>query len=139
MRLNRSENGAVLMPKRVCAALLKEAELSGHDECCGLILGESGQITAIAPARNVHPAPKTRFEIDPQTLVDAHRAERAGGPQVLGYYHSHPLGSSLPSDTDRANAPRDGRVWAIIGYDGLRFWEDAEDGFRALSYEVVER
>ncbi len=137
MRLTETENGDLPVPERVYRALLNEADLSGREECCGLLLGQSGRITSIAPARNIHPRPRTHFEIDPQALIDAHRSERTGGPQVVGYYHSHPLGNGLPSDTDRSNSPRDGKVWAIIGYDGLRFWEDTPDGFRALSYQIA--
>jgi proteasome lid subunit RPN8/RPN11 len=112
-------------------------------EACGLLLGEGGRITEARAVANVHPAPATHFEIDPQALIDAHRAARAGaGPQVLGYYHSHPVGEPVPSATDRACAAGDGRVWAIIasgiaGHD-VRFWRDDDRGFAALSFATIE-
>jgi len=106
-------------------------------ECCGLLLGEGERITAAQPAANVHPAPRTHFEIDPAALIAAHRAARAGGPQVLGYYHSHPQGPPDPSATDQAEAAGDGRVWAIIGANEgaseVRFWRDTVSGFERLS------
>ncbi len=138
MRLALTAKGDLPVPRRVYRALMSESDSSAQEECCGLLLGQSGRIHSTAVARNVHSMPRTHFEIDPQVLIDAFRSERAGGPQVIGYYHSHPLGNGLPSDTDRANSARDGRVWAIIGYDGMRLWEDASDGFRALSYEIVD-
>ena len=115
-------------------SLLREASLAHPNECCGLLLGRGITITAIQPAENVHPAPYTHFEIDPQTLVDAHRAARAGGPEVVGYYHSHPDGPPRPSASDRAQAAHDGRIWAIVGQGGdVAFWRDDEAGFAALS------
>ncbi len=108
-------------------------------ECCGILLGLGERIEVLVPARNIHPTPATHFEIDPQTLIDAHRAERAGGPQVLGFYHSHPQGPAHPSATDAAMTTGDGRIWAIIGKDGdVTFWRDGKKGFEALSYEACE-
>lgn len=137
MRLRSEPEGDLAVVESACRTLFDEAEAAGYLECCGVLLGQSRRVTAVRPASNVHPTPRTHFEIDPQALIDAHREERAGGPQVIGYYHSHPLGTAMPSDTDRSSSARDGKIWAIIGYDGLQFWEDAEDGFRALSYAVI--
>lgn len=101
-------------------------------EACGILLGEGGRITAALETRNVHPNPQTHFEIDPQALIDAHRAARAGGPDVIGYYHSHPAGEAAPSATDRACASGDGKVWAIVAGDAVAFWRDGGQGFTAL-------
>jgi predicted GIY-YIG superfamily endonuclease/proteasome lid subunit RPN8/RPN11 len=103
-------------------------------EACGLLLGEGTRITEARVTANVHPLPETHFEIDPQALVDAHRAARSGGLQVLGYFHSHPAGPPEPSATDRACAAGDGRVWAILAGDDVRFWKDGEQGFVALPF-----
>ena len=116
-----------------------DAARAHPQECCGLLLGTGRRITALLPARNVHPAPLTHFEIDPQTLIDAHRAARAGGPQVLGYYHSHPSGPPRPSATDAAMAAGDGRIWAIVGEGDVTFWRDGRNGFEALPYSVSDR
>jgi len=63
---------------------------------------------------------------------------RKGGPQVIGYYHSHPTGPAHPSQTDRAMAAGDGMIWAIIGAEGeITFSRDGADGFEALSYSVT--
>ncbi|MGZ3173299.1 MAG: Mov34/MPN/PAD-1 family protein [Croceibacterium sp.] len=119
---------------RICSA----AARASSEEACGLLLGRDGRIEEAVQARNVHSSPRTHFEIDPQALIDAHRAEREGGPHVIGYYHSHPLGPPAPSENDRAMASGDGRVWAIVGEGDVTFWRDDEDGFAALSYSVTE-
>ncbi|MCL4673947.1 MAG: M67 family metallopeptidase [Sphingomonadaceae bacterium] len=116
--------------------LVAQAAVAHPRECCGILLGEGSAIHALIPARNVHPRPERHFEIDPQALVDAHRAARTGGPQVLGYYHSHPAGAAEPSATDRHEAAHDGRVWAIVAAGEVRFWRDTAQGFEALSYIV---
>jgi len=115
-----------------------EAGEAAPEECCGLLLGR-GVIEEARPAANVALERCRRFEIDPQALVDAHRAARAGGPEVIGYYHSHPTGPLAPSATDRAMAAGDGKVWAIVGEGGVTFWRDGETGFAALPYVVEDR
>jgi proteasome lid subunit RPN8/RPN11 len=118
---------------------MRAASRAAHPhEACGVLLGEGRCIAAAIEAANIHPAPATHFEIDPQALIDAHRAARAGGAQVLGYFHSHPVGDPVPSATDRACAARDGRVWAIIAGDRVQFWRDGDDGFTALSFTRIE-
>lgn len=116
----------------VIAQLDREARAAHPLECCGILLGEGGYITALLPAVNVHPEPETQFEIDPQALIDAHRAARKGGPQVVGYYHSHPAGTAYPSATDRRLAASDGSIWAIISMQEICFWRAVDGGFDRL-------
>jgi len=115
-------------------AMLAAARAAHPAEACGLLLGEGKRIHTAAMAANVHPEPSRHFEIDPAALIAAHRAARSGGPQVLGYWHSHPNGLARPSDTDRAMASGDGRIWAIIANGAISLWVDAPNGFEPLSY-----
>jgi desampylase len=129
----------IVLSSEVLAGLIAAARAAHPHEACGLLLGQGTCITSAQPAANIHPAPATHFEIDPQTLIDAHRAARAGGLQVLGYYHSHPTGPAIPSATDQAMAPGDGRIWAIIGdNNAVQFWRDEADGFAPLSFALIE-
>jgi proteasome lid subunit RPN8/RPN11 len=106
-------------------------------EACGLLLGAQGTVTIAQPAANIAAEPLRHFDIDPAALIVAHRAARAGGPAVLGYFHSHPTGLAVPSATDAAMAAHDGRIWAIVAGDGVTVWRDAPSGFEPLSYDVV--
>ena len=120
-------------------AMLAAAAAAYPREACGVLLGEGSRITRAVETTNIHPEPATHFEIDPQALIDAHRAARSGdGPQVIGYFHSHPAGPPAPSATDRACAARDGRVWAIIAGADAAFWRDGEHGFAALSFSIID-
>lgn len=45
-----------------------------------------------------------RFELDGLAGMRAERDARLAGLALLGYYHSHPLGSPEPSRADRSDA-----------------------------------
>ena len=129
----------MIASQTILDALLAAAAEAHPRECCGILLGEGGVITSATPAANVHARPETHFEIDAQALVDAHRVARSGGPQVLGYYHSHPNGLARPSLTDEAMATGQGLVWAIIAAGRVTFWREGDAGFTPLPYEVSPR
>jgi proteasome lid subunit RPN8/RPN11 len=122
----------------IIATLVAEAARAAPAECCGLLLGRAGRVEAVQPAANVSPEPSLRFEIDPAALFAAHRAARAGGPELIGYYHSHPNGHPRPSATDCEHASGDERAWAIVAGGKVSFWRDTAQGFEPLSYEVVD-
>ena len=98
---------ALVVTRQAIDCIFAEAAASHPLECCGLLLGKGDRIGEVRPAANIHPDPKRFFEIDPQTLIDAHRNARSGGPLLIGYYHSHPLGPPEPSATDRAHGTGD--------------------------------
>ncbi|SEJ22899.1 Proteasome lid subunit RPN8/RPN11, contains Jab1/MPN metalloenzyme (JAMM) motif [Sphingomonas sp. OV641] len=97
-------------------------------ETCGLLLGNDNDVDAIEPCANVHPTPATHFEIDPAALFRALRRARAGGPQVIGHYHSHPSGIAAPSATDAVQAAADGAFWLIVAGSDLTAWRASSDG-----------
>ncbi len=119
------------------ATMLEEARLAHPRECCGLLLGKGDRVALAQPAANVHPEPERHFEIDPKALIAAHRAARAGGLELLGYYHSHPNGRAEPSAADRASASGDGRIWAIVAQGNVLCWRDETNGFVVLPTRVV--
>ena len=128
----------IRVSRAVVHILQEEARRAAPEECCGILLGRGDLIEEARAAPNVAIDRTRQFEIDPQALVDTHRTSRSGGPQVLGYYHSHPVGVAEPSVTDRMQAAHDGSVWAIIGESGVTFWRDEEAGFVPLSYAVED-
>ncbi|MEM6266716.1 MAG: M67 family metallopeptidase [Pseudomonadota bacterium] len=122
----------------VIDAIKAAAEAAYPYEACGLLLGDGARISQFLETRNVHAAPRTHFEIDPQALIDAHRAEREGGPKVMGYFHSHPHGSACPSKTDRQQAAPDGKIWAIASRSDERFYQSGKRGFEALGTAILD-
>lgn len=124
--------------RKALEAMVTAAAQAVPLEACGFLLGVNGGIAEARPCPNIAPNPETHFEIDPQALIDARRAARAGGPDLIGYYHSHPSGRPEPSATDRTQAAGDGKVWAIVADGQVRFWRDEQGGFKPLSYILVE-
>ena len=124
----------VRVTSEVIRSLEEAARRAFPQEACGILLGQGRAITHFKEARNVHASPQTHFEIDPQTLINAHRMAREGGLQILGYFHSHPKGPAKPSQTDQESAAGDGMLWAIWGEGGLTFWRDEPPAFREVSY-----
>ena len=56
------------------------------------------------------------------------RAERAGGPKLVGYWHSHPSCNPTPSLTDAEMAAPDGKLWLIDGFNAITAWRAVEHG-----------
>ena len=83
----------------------------------------------------------TLVAVDPQTAFEAFRDARTCGKQVLGFYHSHPDGTSAPSAYDRET------VWPCKSYlivavaeahvVGVRAWRGSGDG-QGLTEETVD-
>lgn len=124
--------------REVLDALSKASARAHPKEACGILLGEGARIMRFVEASNVHQTPETHFELDPQALIDAHRAARTGDLTVLGYFHSHPMGTPEPSKTDQQSAARDGKIWAIAGEGRVTLWRDQADGFEPLSYARID-
>ncbi|MGV3511307.1 MAG: M67 family metallopeptidase [Novosphingobium sp.] len=124
------------------ATLIHCAATCAPNEGCGLMLGWGRKVGTALPTKNVAADPACHFEIDPLALIAAHKAARHGGPEIVGFFHSHPNGLARPSATDAALAARDGKVWAIAAPDrdgawAITCWHDGPDGFEELSYAVI--
>ncbi len=128
----------IALTRDVAEAIVREAEIAHPLECCGILFGTGECIDRSVAATNIHPAPATHFEIDPQPLIDAHRAARGGGDPVIGYYHSHPNGLARPSATDRAMAAGASAIWLIVAEGDISAWKDAPEGFARLSLRVID-
>jgi desampylase len=112
----------VRISSEALAAIRAHAAEAPGVEVCGLLLGREGQVTTALRTVNVANDPTRSFEIDPKALIAAHRAERAGGPKLLGNYHSHPNGRPQPSATDLACSAGDGALWLIVTGQEVRAW-----------------
>jgi len=84
-------------------------------ECCGALLGrdaisEGGmtsprEISGLFPLVNrTVDSPHNRFSVTPLDVLNAEKVARAGGWDVIGWYHSHPDHPAKPSEYDREHA-----------------------------------
>lgn len=118
----------VTISRSILNGMKKASAAAAPREACGLLLGAASAIARFSECANVAEAPEIRFEIDPAALFAALRAERAGGPALLGYWHSHPSGDAAPSATDAAMAAPDGKLWIILGGEDITCWRAGERG-----------
>ncbi|WP_108810142.1 Mov34/MPN/PAD-1 family protein [Sphingorhabdus sp. Alg231-15] len=98
------------------------------EEACGLLFGNNGTVLSAKTTKNVAGNRLHHFEIDPVDLIAAERAMRDHGPEIIGYFHSHPSGEVVPSKTDAAMAAPDGRIWLIINGHDAAAWQSVENG-----------
>lgn len=118
---------AVRISIELLARIAAEAAAS-PDEICGLLFGMADRIERAQSCPNVAADPLYRFEIDPAALLAAHRTARAGGPAILGCYHSHPTGAPDPSPRDAADAAPNRWLWLILGAGEARLFRAVEEG-----------
>jgi proteasome lid subunit RPN8/RPN11 len=90
---------SVRVRAEILQKMLAHARCEPELECCGLLAGRDGAITAIFPATNAL-ASATAYEIAPQELFLLFRAMREQGLTHIGLYHSHPRGENAPSPRD---------------------------------------
>ncbi len=112
----------LVLPDTVRLQIAAEARQALPEECCGLLLGRIDGERAVAAvciaSPNLAPDRRSGFEIDPALLLATRRGARKRGEVVLGHYHSHPRGSTAPSEMDRARAWTPGHVWLICAPGG---------------------
>lgn len=123
-------------------AIRRESARVSPREACGLLFGAAGQIDGWQAIDNVAEDPERRFELAPAGLFAALRAERAGGPRIVGYWHSHPSGDPSPSATDAAMAQPDGKLWMIVASEQARLWRAEPNSpmygrFREVAVDIL--
>lgn len=99
----------IRISQRLAREIRRAAERDYPVECCGVLLGTEAEgekfVAALHATRNAHARGRERrYLIAPEELLEAERAARGRGMDVIGYYHSHPDAAASPSDTDRAHA-----------------------------------
>ena len=125
----------IAIARRLLDQIIAHAASEPGREVCGLLLGDEREIRAVQPAANIADDPARRFELDPQALFAAIRAERAGGMRVIGHYHSHPNGVAMPSPRDAAEA-EPGQLWLIVAGQEATLWRAGPGGcFRQIELQ----
>jgi len=90
--------------------MVAHAEKTYPDECCGAMLGSTGEdgsrhVVEAVPMRNSYEGPQEdRYELHPEDLLKADREARARGLDLVGIFHSHPDCDAYFSQTDLKNS-----------------------------------
>lgn len=106
----------------VARKVLDHSLETAPDECCGILMGpDAGTATEARRAKNVHPNPRTEYEIDPDALLAAVQTGAKTDLEIVGFYHSHPRGYAAFSDTDRARGSWEGTTYLLVSLAPLTF------------------
>jgi proteasome lid subunit RPN8/RPN11 len=124
-------------------------EHAGHDyphECGGMLIGHFGvgkkHVVEAFPLENAREEQERhdRILILPKDVLRAERYARERGLEVVGYYHSHPDDSAVPSQYDLDHALP---VWSYIIVSvlqgrvaDLRSWEMETDRSRFVEERI---
>lgn len=95
--------------------LADHASAESPREACGILGGVGGQVRQIIPARNIATDPLHYYRLDDAVLVAALRQFESAGIDLVGFYHSHPGGEPIPSQTDIRQATYPDCAWLIVG------------------------
>jgi proteasome lid subunit RPN8/RPN11 len=104
-------------PRSAYDAVLEHAEAGGEEEVCGVLAGQrrgdEARVEAVHRATNVADDPRTRYLIEPEAQLAIIEAIEENDRDVVGFYHSHPRGPPVPSETDAERAAWPGYSYAI--------------------------
>jgi proteasome lid subunit RPN8/RPN11 len=105
---------AVRIPRTIVNQILHHAQQAESVEICGLIAGRGGEFTHCYPVANVAQDKRHLFQMDPKGQIDAMRAMRAAGEELMAIYHSHPDAPAAPSPTDVAQDEYPGVLYLVV-------------------------
>jgi len=94
-------HGAETFPHECCGALLGRDE--AFDE--GALADSARDVLELFPLVNRRDdSPRNRFAVTAEDVLEAEKAARQRGLDVVGWYHSHPDHPARPSQFDREHA-----------------------------------
>jgi desampylase len=129
----------VKISRALHAELLALADAKPGEEVCGLLFGKEDRIEHFVETANISSVLNDSFAIDPAALIAAHKAERAGGPKVIGHFHSHPNSRFGPSACDEGNSAGDGALWLIIAGGQAGLWRASSPGkLQPVEYLLID-
>jgi proteasome lid subunit RPN8/RPN11 len=96
---------ALTIPAELYETIRRHGELTYPHECCGVLLGKSGEdgnvVEVAVEAGNTRTdSAHNRYNIAPQELIRIQRQGRERGLDIVGFYHSHPDHPAQWSKTD---------------------------------------
>ena len=89
--------------------MVLHAERTYPNECCGAMLGRNLEDKKVVedalPLENAYAGKQgARYELRPEDLLQAEKAARARGLDLIGIFHSHPDCDAYFSETDLKNS-----------------------------------
>jgi len=102
---------AVSLSEAVLDAIRAHGREAYPNECCGALIGRSGEVAeSFALPNTTDEGPRRRFLVRPVDYRAAESRATAAGAELLGFYHSHPDHPAQPSQYDLDHA------WPLFSY-----------------------
>lgn len=79
--------------------IIAHCQREAPNEACGFLSGLAGRTAAVHAMTNIEPSP-TSFLMDPREQIRVFRELEGRGEELVGIYHSHPVGRPFPSRKD---------------------------------------
>jgi proteasome lid subunit RPN8/RPN11 len=132
----------LLIPAAIHDAMVAHCLREAPLECCGLLGGNAGtgRVESFHPLRNAS-ASETRYDADPQDLIDAVVELRRRDAEIVAIYHSHPRWAAIPSRTDLSENHYGAVPRIIVSLLGpvpeVRIWRLDLDSYEELPWCLV--
>jgi proteasome lid subunit RPN8/RPN11 len=105
---------ALTIPRAVLDAVVAHARKEYPNECCGLLAGSGIRVTRHFPLVNELASP-TAYRSEPRSMLNAIKAMRRDGLELVAIYHSHPTSDPVPSRRDVAENEYGETIYLIVG------------------------
>jgi len=96
-------------------------------ETCGLLAGMGERVSRVIAVDNIERS-SVHFRMEPRAQIQGLIEIERDGLELLGIFHSHPTGPSMPSATDRAEAAYPEAAWLI--------WSPAGGGWTCRAFSL---
>lgn len=104
------------MPRQLYEGMIDHLRLALPEEACGLIAGQNGRAVRLYPVENRLHSP-IAYEMEPLPQIEAMLAMETQGWDLLGIFHSHPVGPPVPSPTDVAKSYYPDAQYVIVSFE----------------------
>jgi proteasome lid subunit RPN8/RPN11 len=125
--LSTTAGEGLIIPRMIWEQMRSQVAAHAPEEACGLLAGLEKSVLALIPITNELHSP-VRYVMEPHEQLKAFQHMEAQAWELLGIYHSHPMGPDRPSPTDIAEAYYPEAVYLI--------WSHAEDEWRCRGFRI---
>ncbi|KYH27860.1 desampylase [Halalkalicoccus paucihalophilus] len=143
-----TDRSAIEFEREAYGAIIEHARAGAPEEVCGVLGGEYGahcsRVRTVRRAENAAENPETRYAIDPAEAIGLIEGIEKRGEDLVGFYHSHPVGPTEPSRTDTERAAWPGKSYVIVALDGEPFvgawrWNGEDGRFEGETVRLLPR
>lgn len=115
------------LSKKLYSEMVEHAKSGLPNEVGAYLAGANGIVSKIYKMKNASNTPETFFNFDMKESFKVQKESRAEGLQLLGVYHSHPVGGNKPSDSDKVYLADPNLFYIIISLKNVEpevnaFW-----------------